>query len=241
MNRAEREGDAWDRFYASQPRARTYKFYLAAAEARRQLRCLIADSCAGRRVLDYGCGTGHNAVALAELGATVVGIDVSAEAIRKARRRAGDNETLTFIRMDAEAMSFPDDHFDLIYGSSILHHLDVGAASREIARVLRPGGRAVFLEPLGHNVLINLYRRLTPALRTVDEHPLLMADLDTMAAHFEQMRVHHHALATLAMVPFRKLPGAGRLLGTLQAVDRVLFRVPAFRRQAWQVVIEARA
>ena len=241
MNRAEREADTWDRFYASQPRTRTRKFYLASVEARRQQRRLIADSCAGRRVLDYGCGTGHRAGELARLGATVVGIDVSAEAVRQARQRAGDNEALTFIQMDAEAMPFPDDHFDVVCGNAILHHLDVRAASREIARVLRPGGRAVFLEPLGHNVLINLYRRLTPALRTIDEHPLLMADLDTMAAHFEQMRVHHHALTTLAMVPFRRLPGAGRLLRTLQAVDRALFRVPAFRRQAWQVVIEARA
>ena len=138
-------------------------------------------------------------------------------------------------------MSFPDDHFDLVYGSAILHHLDLRAACREIARVLRPGGRAVFLEPLGHNVLINLYRRLTPAMRTVDEHPLRMADLDTIAEHFADTRVHYHVLTALAAVPLRTFPGAARLFRTLHAVDRALFRVPACRRQAWQVVIEARA
>lgn len=240
VNRAEREAASWDHAYTSQTRTRAYKFYAASAEARRQHRRLIADSCAGQRVLDYGCGPGKRAVELARLGASVVGIDISGEAIRQARERAGENDAVTFVQMDAEAMSFPDGHFDLVCGNAILHHLDLRAACREITRVLRPGGRAVFLEPLGHNVLINLYRRLTPALRTVDEHPLLMADLDMMAAHFAETRVHYHVLTALAGVPFRTWPGAERLLGTLHAVDRALFRVPACRRYAWQVVIDAR-
>jgi hypothetical protein len=48
---------------------------------------------------------------------------------------------------------------------------DLSLACSEIARVLRPGGPAIFVEPLGHNPLINAYRKRTPALRTVDEHP----------------------------------------------------------------------
>src|SRR3546814_1101008 len=78
--------------------------------------------------------------------------------------------------MNAEAMTFPDDSFDLVFGSGIIHHLDIDRAFGEIARVLRPGGRAVFIEPLGLNPAIELYRRFTPSARTPDEHPLLRRD-----------------------------------------------------------------
>lgn len=238
--RTEREAAAWDRIYACGTRARARKFYEAAAEARRQHWRLIKGSCVGQRVLELGCGTGRRAAELARLDATVVGIDISGEAIRMAQQRPGDKDRLTFVQMDAEAMSFPDHQFNLVCGNAILHHLDLRTACREIARVLKPGGRAIFLEPLGHNVLINLYRRLSPAMRTTDEHPLLAGDINTIAAHFAETHVHFHVLTALAAVPFRRVPGAARLFNALHALDRALFHLPACRWQAWQVVIEAR-
>src|SRR3546814_18316951 len=75
--------------------------------------------------------------------------------------------------MNAEAMTFPDDSFDLVFGSGIIHHLDIDRASGEIARVLRPGGRAVFIEPLGLNPAIALYRRFPPRALTPHDPPLL--------------------------------------------------------------------
>ena len=50
-------------------------------------------------------------------------------------------------RGNAEAMPYPDRHFDAAYGSSVLHHLDLDAALKEVFRVLKPGGRIVFAEP----------------------------------------------------------------------------------------------
>lgn len=240
MNRTAREAAAWDRIYAEGTRRRASPYYVVSAETTRRWRRLITAGCAGQRVLDLGCGEGTNAVEVARRGAIVTGIDVSTEAIRGARQRAGDNLPITFLRMSAESMSFPDDSFDLVYGNAILHHLDLRRALPEIARVLRPGGRAVFHEPLGHNLLINLYRRMTPRMRTPDERPLRMADLDLIGRHFAELRVHYSVLVALAATPFRALPGFGRLLGLLHAVDRALFRLPLLRRQAWQVVIDAR-
>src|SRR3546814_13720576 len=74
--------------------------------------------------------------------------------------------------MNAEAMDFPDDSFDLVFGSGIIHHLDIDRAFAEIARVLRPGGRAVFVEPPGLNPAIEIYRRLTPGAPPPAAHPL---------------------------------------------------------------------
>ena len=241
MSRAEREAAAWDHLYHGQQRTRAYKFYAASAAARQHQWRLIADDCPGRRVLDYGCGPGSRAVEMARLGATVVGVDISGEAIRIAQLRAGAKDNLTFAQMDAEAMSFPNDQFDLVCGTAILHHLNVHAASREIVRVLKPGGRAVFLEPLGHNVLINLYRRLTPAMRTVDEHPLCMTDIEAISDNFADVHLYHYVLTALIGVPFRKLPGSEARFNALHAIDRMLFRLPALRWQAWQLIIDGRA
>ena len=60
--------------------------------------------------------------------------------------------------------------------------------AREIARTLKPGGTALFIEPLGHNPAHQLYRRMTPSMRTADEHPLLQSDLASARRHFGEVR-----------------------------------------------------
>src|SRR3546814_2369311 len=125
--------------------------------------------------LASGGAYGANALRFATTARTATGIDISDVAIEKGRERARQ-KGFTNVRleaMNAEAMTFPDDSFDLVFGSGIIHHLDIDRAFGEIARVLRPGGRAVFIEPLGLNPAIGLYRRFTPSARTPDEHPLL--------------------------------------------------------------------
>jgi SAM-dependent methyltransferase len=89
--------------------------------------------------LDIGCGTGALVAPLAELGWTVVGVDVSADQLRLARERAGAAE---FVLADAVALPFEDASFDAAFTS--LAHTDIDdyeVALREAARVLRPGGR----------------------------------------------------------------------------------------------------
>jgi SAM-dependent methyltransferase len=105
---------------------------------------------------------------------------------------------------------------------------------RRLARTLRPGGSALFYEPLGHNPAINLYRRLTPELRTEDEHPVHAEDLDRARQWFgrvEERYFHTTALAAAAGVyghaPFDPL------LAGLEHLDRAPFRLsPAARRWA---------
>ncbi|MDH3197811.1 MAG: class I SAM-dependent methyltransferase, partial [Candidatus Krumholzibacteria bacterium] len=145
--------------------------------------------CAGKRVLEYGCGTGSYALDLARGAATVTGIDML----------------------------------------------------EEIRRVLEPDGEAVFFEPLGHNPLINLYRRLAPAMRSADEHPLTSRDLETLRAFFGGVEIRYFHLLSLAAVVWRRLPGFEGLLRCLETVDHALFRVPALRRQAWIAVIRLSA
>jgi hypothetical protein len=101
--------------------------------------------------------------------------------------------------------------------------------------VLRPGGAAVFLEPLAHNPLINLYRRLTPQLRTEDEHPLTMRDLAAARRHFGTVQIQYFTLLSMGALPAARAPKLfQRLLNGLDKADRALFRVaPAAGRWAW--------
>lgn len=139
------------------------------------------DDVDGMTVLDLGCGHGEKSLLLLERGATVRGIDISQPYIddvtQKAAQAGFDKDRFDFRVMDAHALTFADETFDLVIGSGILHHLDLQLSLNEINRVLRKGGRALFKEPLAANPLLKLFRILTPKARTVDEKPLTPADL----------------------------------------------------------------
>ena len=74
--------------------------------------------------------------------------------------------------MDAHRLEFSDSSLDVVFGVAILHHLEFARAMSEIHRVLRKGGKIVFVEPLRHNPVARLIRYFTPQARTPDELPL---------------------------------------------------------------------
>lgn len=89
-----------------------------------------------------------------------------------------------FILMDANKLTFPDNSFDIVYGGAILHHLDIEESIRHIHRVLKPGGKIFFLEPLNMNPLYKLYRILNKKERTPDEHALVHKDFKLIRDNF---------------------------------------------------------
>lgn len=135
----------------------------------------------GMHILDFGCGKGDSAFKFLQAGASVIGIDISQNYIEEANRHAKelgfDPDSYEFRVMDAHNLEFESDHFDVVYGKGILHHLDLPVSLSEINRVLKVGGRAIFLEPLAGNPLLKLLRWLTPSARTEDERPLSGKDL----------------------------------------------------------------
>ena len=99
------------------------------------------------RCLDLGCGTGVAIPTLARLGWSVVGVDVSADQLSVAEARTGDLAE-RLVLADAAELPFPDASFDAVV--SLFTHTDfddAGAVFREVARVLRAGGRFVYVGP----------------------------------------------------------------------------------------------
>ena len=239
--RLRREAEFHDHAFAEDTRASTDRFYAVARRAYDRYTELVQERVDGLKVLEYGCGPGSEAFGLAAVGAKVHGIDISPVAIDMARRTAverGVDARCNFEVMNAEALTFPAASFDRICGSGILHHLDLARSFQEISRTLAPGGRAIFIEPLGHNPAINWYRRRTPQMRTSDEHPLLSRDLAVAARHFGRVTPEFFHFSVLATVFFRNSRIYSTLHRTLDRLDeRLLSPRSPMRWAAWLVVL----
>jgi SAM-dependent methyltransferase len=234
-DRIDRERQFHDREYHDWSRKNAWSYYAVARRWFEDYGGLLERHAAGRQVLEYGCGAARWAPLLARSGAKVTGIDLSEVAIDQARKAArAQGLDIDYRVMNAEAMTFEDGSFDLICGIGILHHLDLESAYRELARTLRPTGTAIFAEPLGHNPAINFYRRLTPRIRTEDEHPLLLRDFALARRYFRRVDVKYYTLFPLALIPLRHAKPFPRLLSLFEALDAAAFSViPILRRFAW--------
>jgi SAM-dependent methyltransferase len=113
---------------------------------------------AGRRVLDVGCGFGLETLRLARTGATVAGIDKSADFIADAARRAAAAGLAIDFRVgDAVALPWPDATFDAVRAERLLIYLaDWATAVREMRRVAKPGAGLAFIEPDFSTTTVNL-------------------------------------------------------------------------------------
>lgn len=245
-DRVERERAFHDEEFEDERRAKAGMDQFYAVGRRREQRYDRKVVEGGRTgdVLEYGCGSvAHAAILIAGSGRPVTAIDLSGVAIEKARSRAveaGVADRIDFRVMNAQELEFPDDSFDFVCGAGILHHLDLSAALHEIVRVLRPGGRAFFSEPLSGNPAIDAYRRRTPDLRSADEQPLRLDDLALFEDYFQDVERTYFHLASLAAIPLRRRPALfRRAVSVLDAADRGLLRVvPGLGRFAWFTQIE---
>jgi len=241
--RQAREREFHDRLYAEGGRERLGPLYSVVDRSKKMYQERVEGLARDADLLEIGCGRGGYAFDVAPRAKHVTGIDISPIADHQAQAEAaelGVEGRTTFETMDAEALRFPDSSFDVVFGSGVLHHLNLNKVLPELARVIRPHGVGVFHEPLGHNPVINWFRNRTPELRSPDEHPLVRQDLDSVEAYFSTVKTEFFHLLEMAAVPVRRYPRAFRsataLLGRL---DKSSFnRVPSLKYQAWFVILQ---
>ena len=145
-----------------------------------------------------------------------------------------------FSLMDANNLEFADESFDMVIGSSILHHLDFVKALDEIRRVLKPQGRMLFVEPLDNNPVGKIVRALTPQARTQDEQPLRTKEIAEIQKRFDTTFYYQQFLSVpfglASKVVFSK-PDNG-LMKSIYKIDRLIdSKCPPLRNLYRNVII----
>lgn len=196
----------------------------------------------GQQILELGAGDGFTTLRLAQRGARVIALELSHGGLRKISARAaaaGLAATVVPLRADAQKLPFASASVDRIYGENFLMYVDPTAIGREAARVLKPGGRAVFLEPTAHHPFIRLYRRVGSPYRGTAPRYFTLTDIARLAANFGTVTHEEHYLFSILALPFAAHPFLFAFaFPPLYKLDRLFLRaIPALRRFGWLTVV----
>lgn len=214
-----------------------------------------------KRILDVGCGLGEMSVFFAKKGANVTSLDVSSEMVAFAQRLAiRYGTTVAGYHAVNGKIDFPaGTKFDVIYLGNLLHHVDIDPMIQSLKGYLSPGGLWVSWDPVQYNPVINVYRKMAADVRTPDEHPFRVRDVQTFRRHFAQVETSFFWFSTLIIFILMWLfqgnnPGKVRfwklviyqskkwewLYFPLEKLDRILLKIFApLRWLCWNVVVIA--
>ena len=195
-------------------------------------------------ILDLGCGYHPTPIYFALAGAKrVYACDVSPQAVSFQQNLAeeyGVSDTVLATVCASEDLPYDDEQFDLIHGEAVLHHLQLDAAGREIARVLKTGGKAGFKDPLGQNPLIEFARDYVPYRGKNDakgtDRPLTFPDIRTFGRNFSACSYRGLGLTSSIVVMFYGRR-RNRLTRVLDALDTRLFSAFPFLHRYGRFVV----
>ena len=202
----------------------------------RRVKMLSRHLRSGMSVLELGCGTGYFTRELACSGANIVAVDVSPDLLEIAKANSSAPNVRYEIQ-NAYELSYPDAVFDSVVGSSVLHHLEIEKAIREIYRVLKPGGTIYFTEPNMLNPQIAIQKNVPWVKRKLGDSP------DETAFFRWPLRrlLEQNGYRDVRIDPFDFLHPKTpvRLIDRLNAVGRLLESVPVISEFAGSLYIRA--
>lgn len=200
----------------------------------------------GKKILDVGCGTGNLSYFLAYKGANVTGIDLSNNFIQLCKETATKLKlSIDFKEMNAQLPDFPEESFDIIVGSRIIHHLpDIKLFLEECKRLLKKGGYVVFIEPLKKNPIVQLNRKFyAPKERTRHEHPLHMSDVMIARETFGNIQHYEYFLLSPLSMFFNRIVKKSSLFKIsykfLNAIESPLYKIRFLQQYCWQTVFKS--
>ena len=162
---------------------------------------IVEGNIEGKKILEICCGKGDLSGSLASMypNLKVVGIDFSEDCIYEAKSKYLSIQNLQYEVGDVFNMkNFENDSFDIVVGQAALHHLqnNLKGISKEIARVLKPNGKCIFIfEPIGNNPFISAIRSFKNSyVRLLDEANLYENAFQIFAADFSRYEVYYFNL-----------------------------------------------
>ena len=192
----------------------------------------------GKRVLEVGPGLGLDTLRLLGKGAEVWSVDLSAASLHIVRdrcRAAGFGDRVHPVQMNGERLALPDAGFDVVYVQCTLMHADWPVVVRECRRVLRPGGRAVFVEPLRHHPAVAIYRATLSACKGSQPHYLSWWDFARIGRLFRRGKRRPFYFLSPGTLVVRRTPLEAPLRRVLKTADGALLRLPPLRPFAWYI------
>tara|TARA_B100000700_G_scaffold326993_1_gene440187 strand:+ start:1539 stop:2273 length:735 start_codon:yes stop_codon:yes gene_type:complete len=233
-----REKEFHNKLHSSGAPRSENKFYLALHNLYKDFLNHLENFSPNKNVLDFGCGNGVYTEKVSKFKPlSITGIDISDEAIQVAKSK--NSNDINYIVENCESTKLESARFDIIFGVGILHHLNLKKSVNEVSRLLKVNGSIFFIEPLGTNPLINLYRKLTPNSRSEDEHPLTFKDIKYFKNLFSNVKIYYYGFFTLLFLPFYKSPIDSKIFLFASSIDKVIFKIPFLKFLAWSVLIKA--
>ena len=170
-----------------------------------------------KKILEIACGTGRFTAMLAERGADVIGLDISAAMLKQGRQKAqevGVDDTLELMRGDAARLPFPDDHFDVVFAMRFFHLADTPA--EYLAEMRRVSREQIFFDTFNRFSTRSLYNWALPMgsrLYSTDEVTKLLAE-----AELELERADHDWILPYGF--YRQVPNG--VASAFRRLDRKL-------------------
>ena len=189
-------------------------------------------------LLDYACGDGFWSAYFALTGAKkVIGFDIAESGIRRGRERIktqGLTDKVKLFVMDACKLDFPDNTFDIVVGTAVLHHIiKYPNIFEELHRVMRPGAKAYFLEGLADFFLWKLWWKIKGQVPSGDV-PMFSKEIRSKTSMFSHVEITGDTfLFSIKTILWKPRLGKVRrlILKTCKKTDDLLFRIcPSFRQ-----------
>lgn len=187
------------------------------------------------KALEVGCGTGlFTAKVYAATQAQIMAIDISPALLEQARQKL---PCVDFRVDNAMALSFGDASFDVVYGSSVLHHLEMLPALQEFYRVTRPGGKLVFAEPNMLNPQILVQKNVPFIKKWMGDSP----DETAIVRWKMKKMLRQVGYRSCCVFPYDFLhPAVPKpLIGVASAIGSIAEKIPLLKEIAGSVIIYA--
>ncbi len=189
----------------------------------------------GEQVLEIGCGTGLFSGKVFDLsGADITAMDISEDLLSQAREKYPQ---IKFEIGDAMNLNYNDNHFDVVFGSSVLHHLNYQLSCNEIFRVLKKGGRMVFAEPNMINPQILIQKNVPYIKEKLGDSP----DESAIIRWSFKKLLLETGFTEVEIIPYDFLhPITPKpLINFVNGIGKVVEKIPVLKEIAGSVIIAA--